>query len=81
MHKSPIEKTAFSPGPGYGLTGATQTCQRGLDEIFRECHDCADNYVDDIIVFSDEISFHKADLWKPKCISDRALPKETLGPM
>ena len=49
MHKSYIEKIALSPGPGYGLwefvvmpyglTGATQTCQRGLDEIFRECHD------------------------------------------
>ena len=41
MEKSSIEKTAFCPGPGYGLwefsvmpyglTGATQTCQRGLD--------------------------------------------------
>ena len=48
MHKSSIEET-FSPGPGYGLwefvvmlyglTGATQTYQRGLDEIFRMCHE------------------------------------------
>ena len=63
---------AFSPGPGYGLwefvvmpyglTGATQTCQRTLDEVFRECHDCVDNYVDDIIVFSDNMESHKADL-------------------
>jgi len=69
MHKSSIEKTVFSPGPGlwefvvmpYGLMGATQTCQHGLDEIFRECHDCVGNYVDDIM-FSDDISSHKADL-------------------
>ena len=72
MHQSSIEKTAFSPGPGYGLwefvvmpyglTGATQTCQQGLDKIFRKCHDCVHNYVDDIIVFSDDINSHKADL-------------------
>jgi len=36
--------------------------QHGLDEIFRECHDCVDNYVDDIIVFSNNMSSHKADL-------------------
>ena len=35
----------------YGLTEATQTCQRALDEVFHECYDCVDNYVDDIIVF------------------------------
>ena len=46
----------------YGLTGATQTCQHALDEVFRECHDCVDNYVDDIIVFSDNMESHKADL-------------------
>ena len=53
MHKDSIEKTAFSPGPGYGLweftvmpyglKGATQTCQRGLDEVLRDCKDCVDN--------------------------------------
>ena len=41
MSEESIEKTAFCPGPGYalweftvmpyGLTGATQTCQRALD--------------------------------------------------
>ena len=72
MHQSSIEKTAFCPGPGYGLwefvvmpyglTGATQTCQRTLDEVFRECHDCVDNYVDDIIVFSDDMHSHINDL-------------------
>ena len=65
MQGESIEKTAFCPGPGYGLwefvvmphglTGATQTCQRGLDELFRECHDWVNNYVDDIIIFSDDI--------------------------
>ena len=46
----------------YGLTGATQTCQRGLDELFRDCHDCVDNYVDDTIIFSDDMNSHEADL-------------------
>lgn len=40
----------------YGLTGVTQTCWTGLNEIFHECHDCVDNNVDDIIVFSDDIN-------------------------
>ena len=72
MHPTSIEKTAFSPCPEYGLwefvvipyglTGATQTCQRALDELFHECHDCVDNYVDIIIVFSDNMESHKADL-------------------
>ena len=46
----------------YGLTGATQTCQRALDETFCECYDCVDNYVDDIIVFSDDMDSHIKDL-------------------
>ena len=68
MHKDSVEKTAFSPGPGYGLweftvmpyglTGATQTCQRGLDEVLRDCKDCVDNYVDDCIIFSDHYYYH-----------------------
>ena len=68
LHKNFIEKTAFSPGPGYGLweftvmpyglTGATQTCQRGLDEVLRDCKD----YVDDCIIFSDDMSSHAMDL-------------------
>ena len=72
MHKDSIEKTAFSPGPGYGLweftvmpyglTGATQTCQRGLDEVLRDCKDCVDNYIDDCIIFSDDMSSHATDL-------------------
>jgi len=67
-----IEKTAFSPGPGcglwefviipYGLTGATQICQRGLDELFCEYHDCVDDYVDDVIIFSDDMDSHITDL-------------------
>jgi len=65
MQEVSIEKTALSPGPGYGLwefvvmlyglMEATQTCQRGLDELFCECHDCVDNYVDNIIIFSDDM--------------------------
>lgn len=61
MHEDSIEKTAFCPGPRYGhweftvmpygLTGATQTCQRGLDDVFHDCKYCVDNYVDDCIVF------------------------------
>ena len=72
MHKDSIEKMAFSPGPGYGLweftvmpyglTGAIQTCQRGLDEVLRDCKDCADNYVDDWITFSDSMSSHITNL-------------------
>ena len=46
----------------YGLTGATQTCQRGLDELLNDCRDCVDNYVDDFIVFSDDMESHILDL-------------------
>ena len=42
----------------YGLTDATQTCQRGFDEIFRECHDCVDNCIDNILMFSDNMDSH-----------------------
>lgn len=72
MNENSIEKTAFCPGPGYGLweftvmpyglTGATQTCQRGMDDILRDCKDCVDNYVDDCIVFSDNMASHTKDL-------------------
>ena len=72
MSESSIEKTAFCPGPGYGLweftvmpyglTGATQTCQRGLDAVLKDCKDCVDNYVDDCIVFSDDMESHITDL-------------------
>ena len=68
MSEESIEKTAFCPGPGYGLweftvmpygqTGATQTCQRGLDEVLKDCKDCVDNYVDDCIIFSDTLDSH-----------------------
>ena len=72
METRSIEKTAFCPGPGYGLweftvmpyglTCATQTCQRGLDTILRDCKYCVDNYVDDCIVFSDNMTSHIQDL-------------------
>ena len=72
MDEGLIEKTAFCPGLGYGLweftvmpyglTGATQTCQRALDHILKSSKDCVDNYIDDIIVFSDTIESHIRDL-------------------
>ena len=72
MQEQSIEKTAFCPGPGYGLwefvvmpyglTGATQTCQQGLDTILADCKYCVDNYVDDCIVYSDDMNSHIRDL-------------------
>ena len=72
MDSGSIEKTAFCPGPGYGLweftvmpyglTNATQTCQRGLDKVLKECKDCVDNYVDDCIIFSDNMETHVRDV-------------------
>ena len=46
----------------YGLTCATQTCQRGLDTILQNCKHCVDNYVDDCIVYSDDMTSHIQDL-------------------
>ena len=47
----------------YGLMGATQTCQRGvLDNVWKDYKDCVDNYVDEGIVFSDEMESHIIDL-------------------
>ena len=78
MEPQSVEKTAFCPGPGYGLwefirmpyglTGATQTCQRGLDNILQDCKDCIDNYVDDCIVFSDDMVTHIQYLKSPRPI-------------
>ena len=72
MQEQSIEKTAFCPGPGYGLwefvvmlyglTGATQTCQQGLDTILADCKYCVDNYVDDCIIYSDDMNSHIRDL-------------------
>ena len=67
-----IEKAALCPGPGcgrweftvmpYGLTGATQKCQRGLDRVLKDCNDCVDNHVDDCIVHLDSMESHIKDL-------------------
>lgn len=46
----------------YGLTGATQACQRGLVEGLRDCKDCVDTYLNDCITFSDEMSTYATDL-------------------
>ena len=72
MDSGSVEKSAFCPGPGYGLweftvmpyglTNATQTCQRGLDKVLKDCRDCVDNYVDDCIIFSDDMTTHVRDV-------------------
>ena len=54
----------------YGLTGATQTCQRGLGEVLRDCKDCIDNHVDDCIIFSDGMASHATDL---SCVLDKLM--------
>ena len=74
MQKESIEKTAFSPGPGYGLweftvmpyglTGATQTYQQDLDTVLHDCKYCVDNYVDDIVVYSSDMMSHARGLQK-----------------
>ena len=46
----------------YGLTSATQICQRGLDNILQDCKHCVDNYKDDCIVFSNDTSTDVDDL-------------------
>ena len=80
MCQNSIEKTAFCPGPGYGLweftvmpyglTGATQTCQQGLDQVLKDCKDCVDNYIDDCIVFSDDMQSHVRDLQANSSVQD-----------
>jgi len=70
MNEDSIEKTVFCPRHGYGLweftvmpyglTGAT--CQRKLDKDLADCKDCVNNYVDDCIVFSDNMQSHIQDL-------------------
>ena len=75
MFETLIKKTVFCPGPSYHLweftvmpyelMGATQTCQRGLDEVLR---DCVDSYVDDFSVFSDSSESHIDDL---RCVLGR----------
>ena len=72
MFETFIEKTVFCPGPSYRLweftvmlyelMGATHTCQRGLDEVLRDCRYCVDNYIDNFIVFSDSRESHIDDL-------------------
>ncbi len=73
MKDSDIEKTAFSINNGkfeflrmpFGLTNAPRIFQRAMDDILREqvgktCH----VYMDDIIIFSNSIEQHYADLIK-----------------
>ena len=61
MNSDSIEKTTFYPGPAYGLweftvmlyglTAATQTRQRALDDVPHDWKYCIDNYVDNCIVY------------------------------
>ena len=46
----------------YGLMGATQTCQRGLDKALKDCKHCVDNYMDDCTIFSENMETHIRDL-------------------
>ena len=46
----------------YGLTGATQACQWALDHVLKCSKKCIDNYVDDLIVFSDDMESHITNL-------------------
>ena len=74
MQKESKEKAAFSPGLGYGLweitvmpyglTGAIQTCQQGLDTVLHDCKYCVGNCVDDIVVLSSDMTSHARDLQK-----------------
>ena len=69
MQEQSVEKTVFCPWPRYGvwefvvmsysLTGATQTCQQGLDTILADCKCCVDN---DCIVYSNDMNSHVRDL-------------------
>jgi len=65
-----IEKTVFvlgqvmNSGIPYGFTGATQICQRDLDNCLKNCKDCVNNYVDDCIIFFDNMATHIQDLTK-----------------
>ena len=43
-------------------TNATQTCKQGLDKLLKECKDCVDNYIDDGIIFSDNMETHVRDV-------------------
>ena len=40
----------------YGLARAIQTCQQGLDTVQRDCKHCVDNYIDNSVVFSSDMT-------------------------
>ena len=70
MELESIKKMACCPGTcygvweftrmPYGLTRATQTCQRGHDNILQNSKDCTDNYLEGCI-FSTNMAAHIND--------------------
>ena len=66
------EKTAFSPGPGmglyefnvlpFGLTGGPSSFQRIMDKVLRGLERFKDNFIDDILIFSQDKISHIAAL-------------------
>ena len=54
----------------YGLIRATQICQWGLNRVLKDCKDCVDSYINDCIMFSDDMLSHVADL---QCILNKLL--------
>ena len=63
------QKTAFSLGPGmglyefnvlpFGLTGGPSACQRIMDQVLRGLEQSTDIFIDDILIFSPDISSHR----------------------
>ncbi|KII60381.1 Retrovirus-related Pol polyprotein from transposon opus [Thelohanellus kitauei] len=71
IEESDKEKTAFSPGPGlglyefnampFGLCNAPSTFQRLMDKALYGLNNCF-SYMDDIIVFSEDVQTHRNDV-------------------
>ena len=72
VKESDIFKSAFTAGPlghfeyvrlPFGLTNSPATYQRLMEQVFKELnHKCVLIYLDDIIVFSSDVSQHKIHL-------------------
>ena len=72
LHCNDREMSAFSPGPGmglfqfnvmpFGLTNAPGTFQRMMDFVLRGLEEFCFTFVDDILIFSPNISQHRIHL-------------------
>ena len=72
LHCNDREMSAFSPGPGmglfqfnvmpFGLTNAPGTFQRMMDSVLRGLEEFCFTFVDDILIFSPNISQHRIHL-------------------